>query len=213
MFVVGVMPEAAGSVTAFPKNHYLHLMDKRLQAIIVVGLGGVSSAAMGARLLGVHLGLERFVNMMIFACCAVGIQLLWSTGSFHLSPLRRFLGIALAIYILSLMFQLMHWPFVPILMGVALFAMMGIYGYHFYLKPTKGTRDILRLLVVLITITMFGLIRLQWIADWHGQWTASGIVTLAALEYLLNPRDSIPDLDPEQRSPGDAPVDEDAELK
>jgi len=190
-------------------------MDKRLQAIIVVGLGALSSAVMGARLMGMVLGFERWVDLMTYACCAVGIQLLWRTGSYRLSPLRRFQGIAAAMYMVSIIFQIMHWPYVPILMGLALAAMMGIYGYHFYLKPTKGTRDILRLLVVLITLTMIGLIRLHWIAGWHGQWIASGIVTLAALEYLLNPHDSIPDLDqkPGADDEADDDDDNDAELK
>jgi hypothetical protein len=170
-------------------------MDRRLQAIGVIVLAMAYSAIMLASMLHWNLAVfsSSLVNLLAYGSCALGIHLLWQTGSYRISPMRKYQSIAIGIYILSALFQLMHWPYAHELMAVAILGVMVNYSIHFVLKPSKGTRDILRLLVVLISATMFALMRFHYVDGYQAYWTASGIIALAALEYLLNPHDSFPD--------------------
>jgi hypothetical protein len=190
-------------------------MEKRHQAMIVLGLGLAYGVATGVEWMGfaVEARIWRFAYLFAWVCCAAGLKLLWRTGIFQASPLRRYGSIVVALYILTVLFQIMHWPFVMPLMAVAMLGIMVIYGIHFYLKSTKGTRDILRLLVVLIVTTMVSLMRMHLVPTALAFAVAVGIVCLAVLEYLLHPYDGMAALDNSKTAPGTSQQAEDQQAK
>jgi hypothetical protein len=172
---------------------FLSHMQRRTQALIVLLLFGIYSSYMIASLVQWALVLSfstSFVNVVAWAACALGLSVLWNSGIFRYSPLRRFQGIGVGLYILSILMRVMHWPYPEVAHLLGLLTIMVVYAVHFSLKQPKGLRDILRLLVVLICCTMVTLMQLHWV-DWgHAYWTASGIIAVANLEYVLHPIDA-----------------------
>lgn len=176
-----------------PKIHDLSHMQRRSLALIVLLLFGIYSSYMIASLLQLALVLSfpaSLMNLVAWAACALGLHVLWNSGLFRYSPLRRYQGVGVGLYLLSALMGFMHWPYAEVVYLLGLLTIMVVYAVHFSLKQPKGLRDILRLLVVLICCTMLTLMQLHWVAWEHAFWTASGIVAVANLEYVLNPNDA-----------------------
>ncbi len=169
------------------------MVEKRIQAIGVIILAIAFSFSMLHDLLHWEFWnlSGRFTNLVAWGSCALGLHLLWTTGSYRVSPVRRYQSIAGALFMVYIILRIMHWSYAAPVMLAAVAGVMVVYAIHFALKPTKDLRDILRLLVVLVCCTMFALIQLHEISGWHGYWVASGIIAIAALEYLLNPQSSL----------------------
>jgi hypothetical protein len=173
-------------------------METRNFAWAVLGLLGIASAMLG---LGILFPVEKFLSdrfsdLLSIVAIGLGLRFLYQTGVYQHSPLWRFQRIGIALLIFSSMLRIMHFPGAQLVLGLAFLTIVANYSVHFFLKPRKGTGDILRLLVVLVTATMGYLNYLHFIRRDIAAWASMGLMGLTILEFLLNEPDLPPPTKP-----------------
>lgn len=162
-------------------------MDKRNHGWLALGLCAGFFVLDGAFLLGVDVP-AILINALSYAAIIVGLHFLWRTGTYQISPLSRFSYLAIVVFILSVMMRILHWPYAVVLQSLSLGMVLVFYSIHFFLKGRRSLGDILRLLVVAISMPLFALALLHVVSSTQAYWATIGILGLTILECLLNPR-------------------------
>lgn len=185
-------------------------MSNNVRAWIAIGCSGLWAALTMAQYWEwVHftgfLGNVRFLGTL---CMMVHLGLYEKTGSIRQSVVGIFLWIPIIALGLSMFFRFMHWPYGTEIFLAGVGSLVLLYCVHFVLKPMRRIQDILRLCVVLVAATYFGLMFMHIIDTYLYLWAVVGIMTLTTLEYVLNsanhPKSAAEDsvLDPNHGSKG-----------
>ena len=76
----------------------------------------------------------------------IWLILIIAESRFRLSPYFRILSLFLAIFVVGLLFKIMHWPFANQMLMVAAIGGMIVYFVRFILKKSKTLLDLLKFL-------------------------------------------------------------------
>ncbi len=79
-----------------------------------------------------------------------GILFLLVTGNFVRSSQYRFSKIGISVFILGVLFKIMHWPYSLIMIGAGMLIVLIAYGWYMLQNATPGLKNILTFFFVFV---------------------------------------------------------------